>query len=64
MKKESMSASNSGFLVRAFLVGDALRVRDLFPNGVMEFSVEIKEEAHRYSKYLLADDLADIPTHY
>lgn len=50
--------------VRTFVPSDARRVRELFADGIMEFAVGVEDEARRYVDSSLADDLADIPTHY
>lgn len=59
-----MLGGNSRFLARAFVLGDALRERDLFAHGFIEPAVGVESEALHYVKYLLANDLAGIPTHY
>ena len=51
-------------MVRTFVSADALRVRELFADGIMEFAVGVEDEARRYVDHSLADDLADIPAHY
>ena len=56
--------SHAELVVRTFVPTDALRVRELFADGIMEFALVVEDEARRYVEHSLADDLADIPAHY
>lgn len=56
--------SHAELVVRTFVPADALRVRELFADGIMEFALVVEDEARRYVEHSLADDLADIPAHY
>ena len=59
-----MEESTSGLVVRTFVSADALRVRELFADGIMEFAAGVEDEARRYVDHSLSDDLADIPARY
>ena len=51
-------------IIRTFQNSDAPAVHLLFARGMMDFACGFEQDVRAYIQHSLADDLADIPSHY
>ena len=59
-----MLKSSTQLKIHTFQPSDTEAVHHLFARGMMDFAAGFEEDIRAYVRHSLADDLADIPSHY